>query len=44
MKFADVKKIKNDKERAIQAALCEEIPENVRFWFAVIAFVIALEE
>lgn len=40
MKLVDVKKIENDKERAIQAALCSEIPANIRPWFALLAFII----
>lgn len=41
MKIKDIQKIRDDKERAIQAALCPEIPEHIRCWFSLLAYAIA---
>mgnify|MGYP001579528024 CR=1 FL=1 len=44
MKIASIKKIKDAKERAIQASLCSDVPEDIRPWFALLAVAIGLEE
>lgn len=43
MTLEEVKKIEDDQEMAIQAALCPDIPEHVRSWFALLACAIGLQ-
>lgn len=44
MNITDIKKIEDPKKRAIQAALCPEVPEHIRLWFALLVLAIGLKE